>query len=157
MGKTKPDKKQDQFPDQWKTHDTPERQERERQLIQVYCEKTEATGYWQGGIGSRYDAQIFGNAGTLRELIEVKERKLVRTQIEYLNIDMKKIDWLRDAVKIRRVPVYLVVSWQDGEMTRLDLAKAQPADWSVHEHNSKTRKEFADLQYLIPVQEFERI
>lgn len=145
------------YPDQFKQFDTPERQERERGFIQRYAEATRATGYVQQGIGARYDAKILGAKGAVRELIEVKDRKLVRARIEFLNIDMKKVDTLRAISVHTRAPVYLVVHWQDDELTRVNLSNAIPRTWAVQEYTSKLRQEFPDLQYLIPVQEFEKI
>jgi hypothetical protein len=150
--------KPDLYPDQWITHDSPENQEREHEVIQRYCEATHAGGYDHKGIGARYDAEIFTpDLGELREIVEIKNRSAKRSEVDFYNIDMKKVDWLTKKSIELGVPGYLVVRWSDDELTRLNLSNANTREWRVKLHKHPTRKEFPDLQYLIPVQEFERI
>jgi hypothetical protein len=150
--------KPDLYPDQWITHDSAENQERERAIIQRYCEATNAGGYDHKGIGSRFDAEVYTNdLGELREIIEVKIRRARRREVDFYNLDMKKADWLRSKSRQIGVPAFLVVRWSDDELTRLNLSNADTREWRVKLHKHPTRKEFPDLQYLIPVQEFERI
>ena len=157
MSPTKPSKR-DLYPDQWRTHDTVENQENERRIIQRYCERTRACGYEQKGIGSRYDADVYDCVEKfLREIIEVKIRKTERRSVDFYNLDVAKANWLRRTASKLGVEAYLVIRWSDDELTRLNLSAAEPSEWRTKWHKHPTRKEFPDLQYLIPVQEFERI
>jgi hypothetical protein len=142
----------EEFPDQFRIHETEADRDRELVAIEAFAsryglafEKTEFKGY--------QDAKLFYK-GRYYALAETKWRNNPASKYPTYTIDKKKIDNLLDQALRDRVRPVLIVSW-DGDVRWWDFDPIKEYwNFKIRLQQRADRRERPDLVYEIPVRFF---